>query len=132
MGSIRVVHGGEIAAGQESEGMTRRVTQVDEQVSLAVVSTEPNRTSSWHHHGEHTSYVYVLKGHLHIDWGPGGQESVDLASGDFYVISPNTIHREGNPGPEDQVLVAFYLGSGPVAVNLDEAEPQEGSTRTAS
>ncbi len=123
MGSIRVVRGGELAAGQQSDGITRQTDQVDEHVSLALATIESNVMSGWHHHGDHTSCVYVLKGRLHIDWGPGGREGVDLAAGDFYVVSANTIHREGNSGSEELQLAAFYLGTGPVVVSVNEAEP---------
>ena len=131
MGSIRVVRGGDLSVGEQGDGIARRMDQVDEHVSLALATIGPSVVSGWHHHGDHTSCVYVLKGSLHIDWGPGGREGVDLTAGDFYVVPPNTIHREGNTGPHDDVqLAAFYLGSGPVLVNLEGAEPTAGVVDT--
>ena len=124
MDSVRVIRGGAIPAGPTSQGMTRQVTEVDERVSVLEARNAPQTMSSWHHHGEHTIYVYVVRGQMRIDWGPGGRERVDVASGDFYVMSPNTIHREGNPGTEDQWIVAFGLGSGPTVVNVDGPEPE--------
>lgn len=130
MGSIKVVRGGELVAAEQTDGITRQMDQVDERVSLALATIGPNVVSGWHHHGDHTSCVYVLNGRLHIDWGPGGREGVDLATGDFYVVAANTIHREGNNGSEDLRLAVFYLGTGPVVVSLDEAEPPAGVVRT--
>jgi mannose-6-phosphate isomerase-like protein (cupin superfamily) len=66
----------------------------------------------------------LLQGQLRLECGAGGRESVDVSAGDFYVIFPNTIHREQNPGTEDQVLIAFYLGSGPTVVNVDAPEAE--------
>ena len=123
MGSIRVVRGGDLSVGDQSDGIARQMDQVDEHVSLALATIGPNVMSGWHHHGDHTSCVYVLKGSLHIDWGPNGREGIDLTAGDFYVVAANTIHREGNRGSDDVQLAAFYLGSGPVLVTLKEAEP---------
>jgi uncharacterized RmlC-like cupin family protein len=68
--------------------------------------------------------VYVLRGQVEISWGRDGRESAELAAGDFYLIPPNTIHREANPGSEEQVVLGFWVGSGPVAVNVDAPEAQ--------
>jgi len=132
MGYIGVVRRDDLVAGVESDGITRQMEQVDEEVSLALATIAPNVMSSWHHHGDHTSCVYVMNGRLHIDWGPSGQESVDLGKGDFYVVSPNTIHREGNTGSDDVQLAAFYLGTGPVVVKKDGAEPPAATVRTTA
>lgn len=123
MGSVQVVRGGELSAGTATEGVARKAAEVDEHVSLGEIRSAPQTMSGWHHHGEHTTCVYVAQGQLRIEWGPGGRESIDLANGDFYVISPNTIHREGNPGSGDQEIVGFYVGSGPNVVNVDGPEP---------
>ncbi len=124
MGSVRATRGAEVPAGPATPGMTRKLLEVDRQLSLAQVQCAPQATSAWHHHGEHTACVYVVRGQLRIEWGPGGCESVDLAAGDFYVVSPNTIHREGNPASDEQEIVAFYLGSGPSVVNVDGPESE--------
>ncbi len=121
MGSVRVVRGGAAPAGPRSQGMSRTLTRFDE-VSFGKAHSGPQATSGWHHHGQRTTYVYVLQGQVHIEWGPGGRESVDLTSGDFYVVPPNTIHREGNPGSEENCLVGFMVGSGTEVVNVEEPE----------
>lgn len=69
--------------------------------------------------------MYVVQGQARIEWGPGGRERVDVSSGDFYVMAPNTIHREGNPGAEEQTLVAFGVGSGPKVVNVEGPESEK-------
>lgn len=125
VGSVRVIRGAAISAGPASQGMTRKAADIDERVSVLEARNAPQTMSSWHHHGDHTTYVYVTQGQASIEWGPGGRERVDLASGDFYVMSPYTIHREGNPGAEDQTLVAFGIGSGPKVVNVEGPEPEE-------
>jgi uncharacterized RmlC-like cupin family protein len=122
-GSIRVIRSADIPVGPKSHGMARKVADLDELVSLGEARNEPQTRSAWHHHGERTACAYVAQGRARLEWGPGGRERADLAAGDFYVISPNTTHREGNPGADDQLLVGFYLGHGPRVVNVDGPEP---------
>src|SRR5512143_1624461 len=109
MGVIRIIRTGDMPSGRSEASTpkwTRSVVDVDDRLAVNVARNEPQANSLWHHHGENTGYVYVLRGRLRVEWGPVGRNIVDLARGDFYVISPNTIHREANPGTEDQVLIA--------------------------
>ena len=124
MGSVRVVRGSEIHAGPATEGLDRYLAEVDELVTVGGARSAPHTMSGWHHHGDHTTCVYVVQGQVRIEWGPGGREGVDLSSGDFYVISPNTIHREGNPGSEEDEYLGFWVGSGTIAVNVEGPEPE--------
>lgn len=120
--AVNVARRGAIPAGPASGAMTRRVVDVNEAISVAEARNAPGTLSGWHHHGGRTTCVYVVKGRTRLEWGPGGRESVDLAAGDFYLIGPNTIHREGNPGADDQLIAGFYLGSGSKVVNVDGPE----------
>lgn len=119
---VRIVRGGAMPAGTTSQNVSRKSTRIDESVSVAEARNGPKTTTGWHHHGKRTAYVYVVRGQVRIEWGPGGRESADLASGDFYVISPNTIHREGNPGAEENCWVGFVAGSGAEVVNVEKPE----------
>lgn len=124
IGAVRVIRSGGMPAGPASQGMTRKLTEIDEHVGLEEARNAPQTMSGWHHHGERTAYVYVVQGQLRIELGPGGREHIDVTRGDFYVMPPNTIHREGNPGSEDQVLVACFTGSGPIVVNVAGPAPE--------
>lgn len=132
MGSIRVVHGADLLGGRDRDGITRRTGHVDDQSTLGLATIEPGSISRWHHHGDHTSYVYVLRGRLHIDWEAGGEDGVDLTGGDFYVVPPKTVHREGNPGADELVLAVVYLGTGPLSVEVEHAETQPVPARGTS
>lgn len=118
-GSVRVIRHGEIPAGPSSHGMTRRVSDAGETVSIAEAGNAPGSRSGWHDHAQRTTCVYVVRGQIRVEWGAGGRKSADLAAGDFYVIDPETIHREGNPGSADNLIVGFYLGAGPKVVDVD-------------
>ena len=135
MGPVRIARSSDVrsgTAGLSTAKWVRRVADVDDRISINEARNEPQAISLWHNHGENTGYVYVLRGSVRLEWGPGGRNAAELAGGDFYVISPNTIHRESNPGTEDQVLMAFVVGSGPKFVNVDGAEPEKGSARKGS
>lgn len=132
MNGIRIVRNSDIpfdSSGVSTAEWKRRVVDVDDRVTINEARNEPKAISQWHHHGENTGYVYILRGRLRIEWGAAGRHVVELAGGDFYVISPNTIHREANPGSEDQLLIAFVVGSGTKVVNVDGPEPERGSTQ---
>jgi quercetin dioxygenase-like cupin family protein len=109
--------------------MIRKQVVFGENVTLGEAHTKPQTFSDWHHHANHTTCVYVLRGVLRIDWESDGRQSVELRAGDFYVIQPNTIHREGNPGTEDMVLIAFYYGQGPTVVNVESPVGFEAEER---
>jgi uncharacterized RmlC-like cupin family protein len=122
MGSVQVVRGRETHAGPPTEGLDRFLAEVDEHVTVGGARSAPQSMSGWHHHGDHTTCVYVVKGQVRIEWGPGGAESAELSGGDFYVVAPNTVHREGNPGSEEDEYLGFWVGTGPIAVNVDGPE----------
>lgn len=123
MGTVRAIRRGAIATGPATEGMNRKTVELGESVVAAETRIEPGAISAWHHHGEHTACVYILQGQLHIEWGAGGNESLDLSGGDFYVIPANTIHRESNPGSTEATVGKFFLvGTGAEAINVDGPE----------
>lgn len=123
MGSVHVARNRDLSEGEATDKLRRRLKVVDDLVTVAETHTAPQGSLGWHHHGEHTAFVYVLRGQLEITWGPGGHEDAELTAGDFYVIPPSTIHREANPGSEEQVVLGFFVGSGPTTFNVDGPEP---------
>lgn len=122
--AIQVVKKGMLATGPATEGMARKETPVAEGACILDVLTEPGAVSGWHHHGSHTTYGFVLSGRLRFEFGPGGHEVAEAGPGDFFVVPPNTVHREGNPGAERQSLAGVRVGSGPTVVNVEG--PDEG------
>ncbi|POG54369.1 cupin domain-containing protein [Haloferax marisrubri] len=81
-------------------------------------------TTGWHHNGDRHVYGYVVAGHAVLEYGPAGQESVELDAGDFVYVPPHTIRRVVNPTTEDWVIAISFVGSGPPAVSVDG--PQSG------
>jgi uncharacterized RmlC-like cupin family protein len=116
---IRIVPHDGLEPGPATVGMHRKSALANEGLWLGEVRTEPGAVSEWHHHGEHTTYGYVVAGTLHFDFGPNGAESLEAKSGDFFMVPPHVVHREGNPNTEEQVLVGIRIGTGPSVVNVE-------------
>lgn len=119
---IRIVPSGALESGPSTGGMTRKTAVAGEDVWMGEVRTEPGAMSGWHHHGEHTTYGYVIDGKVRVEFGTGGSRSLEGGAGDFFVVPPHTIHREGNPGATEHVLVAVRVGTGPSVINVDGPE----------
>lgn len=76
-------------------------------------------TTGWHHNGDRHVYGYVVQGQAELEYGPGGEASVNLEEGDFAYVPPHTIRRVVNSTNEDWVVVICFVGSGPPAVSVD-------------
>lgn len=47
----------------------------------------------------------------------GGPYRTELTSGDFFHLHPGTVHRDINPGEDEQVYILNFVGSGPLALS---------------
>jgi uncharacterized RmlC-like cupin family protein len=81
--------------------------------------------SGWHHHASNDTYVYVLRGSVTTDFGPGGAESVVASAGDFFIVPSQTIHRERTGPDADLEAFVIRVGGAPENVNVDGPEPAE-------
>ena len=123
MSQVHVLRQEALPPGPTSQSVTRRVAEVGGLGAVGEVRNGPRTTTGWHTHGDHTACVYVVEGRVLLEWGPEGEQSVELGAGDFYVISPKTIHRESNPGPGENCWAGFLMGAGPEVINVDGPEP---------
>lgn len=81
-------------------------------------------TTNWHHNGGRHVYGYVTQGRAKLEYGPDGQDSVDLNAGDFIYVPPRTIRRVVNPTEEVWEIVVSFVGSGPPAVTVDDPQSE--------
>ncbi len=109
--------------GPPTAGMDRRQLFEHEGCWVGWVRTEPGMSGGWHHHGDRDSYIYVLRGTMTIEYGPGGRDRVTAAPGDFIFNPARMVHREitAPDGPAEFVVVR--VGSGPQNVNVDGPDP---------
>lgn len=103
----------------QTAGMTRETAIASDRLWAGYVRTAPNMASGWHHHGDHETSIYVLKGRARIEFGKGGAASVDARDGDFIHVPPHAVHRELNPTGEEGIIVVVRGGTGAPTVNVD-------------
>jgi uncharacterized RmlC-like cupin family protein len=117
---VRVVREQDLVDGDPTPGMRRRRAFEAPGLWAGVVHTEPGSTSGWHHHGEHETSLYVVRGRMRLESGPGGREVVEAGPGEFLHVPAGAVHRESNPSDGDPSLaVIARAGSGAPTVNVD-------------
>jgi uncharacterized RmlC-like cupin family protein len=114
---------GDRVEGEQTPGMTREQAIAVDGMWAGLVRTEAHMTTGWHHHGDYDTSIYVVRGLLRMESGPGGSQVVDARPGDFLHVPKGAIHREGNPGSEESHLVVVRAGRGPAVVNVDGPAP---------
>ena len=122
MRPIIVRAGGGIPA-PPTPGMERRTLLERPGAWAGWVRTDPDVAGGWHHHGDHDSYIFVIQGTLHIDYGPGGGERISASAGDFVFNPAGMVHREVTPAGEPVEAFVMRMGSGPTIVNLEGPDP---------
>lgn len=124
-----VVHPEEGIAGPATPGMERRhLFDRDGRWAgwAGWIRNEAGDVSGWHHHAANDTYVYVIRGSLTIDFGPGGAESVVARAGDFFFIPSQTIHHETTSQDADVEAFVLRVGGEPEHVNVDGPEAAGG------
>lgn len=87
-------------------------------------------TTGWHHNGDRHVYRHVVEGNAVLEYGPEGEDAVDLNAGDFVYVPPHAIRRVVNPTTEDWVIVISFVGSGLPAVSVDGPSQKPSSRHT--
>jgi uncharacterized RmlC-like cupin family protein len=86
------------------------------------IRNDAGDVSGWHHHAANDTYVYVSRGSVTIEFGPGGTESVVAGAGDFFIVPSHTIHREITGQDTDLEAFIIRLGGEPEHVNVEGPE----------
>lgn len=119
MSEMRMIRPSERVPGQVTIGMEREEAISTEGMWAGSVTAESGSVSGWHHHGDHESVIYIMRGAFRMEFGPGGAESLIAQVGDFIYVPKQAIHREGNPSDERAEFIVARAGSGNVVVNVD-------------
>jgi uncharacterized RmlC-like cupin family protein len=114
---LELIRSDQLGEGQSTPGMARSQAFTSEDTWTGTVVTAPRTTSGWHHHGEHRTYVYLVRGVARFENSEG--EQLSASTGDFVFIGPGEVHREINPGDQESVVVLFRVGDGAVVVNVE-------------
>jgi uncharacterized RmlC-like cupin family protein len=108
----------------QTPGMEREEAVRTPSMWAGIAKTSGHTFSGWHHHGAYESVIYVLRGALRLEYGPGGKEIIEAAAGETLYVAPGEVHREGNPGDEPSEIVVVRGGEGELVVN--ETGPAPG------
>jgi len=120
---VRHIPPTERVPGHATPGMMREEATATSGLWAGITRTTAGETSGWHHHGDYETSIYVVSGRLTMQSGPGGSEVVEAHAGDFLYVPPEAVHREGNPGDTEALLVVVRAGSGPAVMNVDGPPP---------
>ena len=111
-------------SGPPTPGMDRRQLFDDDDCWVGWVRTDAGLPGGWHHHGEHDSHIYVLRGTVTIEFGPGGREKVTARAGDYIFNPARIVHREITAPNEPAELFVVRVGTGPQTVNLESPDSE--------
>jgi uncharacterized RmlC-like cupin family protein len=118
-----VVRPWDAVAAPPTPGMERRTVFEEGGTWAGWVRTDAGVAGGWHHHGGHESFIFIIRGALSIDYGPGGHRSIRASAGDFVFNPANVVHRETtSPAGEVEAFVV-RVGDGPLLVNVDGPDP---------
>ena len=102
----------------QTPGMTRDQAVRTPSLWAGTATTSGHTFSGWHHHGDYESVIFVQKGRVRLEFGPGGREVLDAAPGDTLYVAPGEIHREGNPDDDASVIIVVRGGRGEIVFNV--------------
>ena len=92
--------------------MTRQEAVAAGSLWSGLASLAPGASTSWHHHGQHETSLYVISGTVRLEFGPAGSDVLDCGPGDFIYVPGGTVHRESNPGSTEATTVMTRAGEG--------------------
>lgn len=121
--AVRLVAAGALEPADPTPGMAREAAVVAGPLWSGLVHTDPGAVSGWHHHGEHQTSLYLVRGRMRLEFGPGGAGVAEAGPGDFLHVPPHAVHRERNPTLERSTAVIARAGYGQVTVNVDGPDP---------
>ena len=80
---------------------------------VGIAKTDVGVTSGWHSHDGYELFIYVLSGQIRMGCWPRRCLTLFVATpGDLIHVPKGSIHREGNPGAEEQVVLVMRAGTG--------------------
>ena len=86
------------------------------------VRTAARLAGGWHTHGDRDSYIFMVRGSMHVDGGAGGRDRVTAHAGDLVHVPAGMVHREVTDGEAAEAFL-LRLGSGPLNLNVDGPDP---------
>ena len=117
--TVEVVSTEEVAGDESTPGVVRTTVFDTEDAVVVQSHIEKGTTTGWHSHGDRHVYGYTIEGAGAIEYRPDGDETRECSAGEYFYISPGTVHRDITPPDTDAVVLVCFVGSGPIVVNVD-------------
>lgn len=121
--SPRVVRKSELVElpNEQTAGMHRGQAFATDEHWVGLVRTEPGEWSGWHHHGDHETYFYVLKGRIELEFRTGDDDAtIGADRSEFAHVPSRLVHRERTAPGEPGEIILVRIGHGPTVVNVDD------------
>ena len=111
-----------LQTGTSTQGIIREVAfKSENRLFVRATTKDGDAPSGWHHHAKHDVYGYMVSGRIKFEYGPNGKSVAETGPGDFFHVPAGTINRETPSEDKEQVIIAF-VGTGPLAVNVENPE----------
>ena len=120
---VRRLRDDELREAQGTPGLRRRVAFEADGHWFGHVDASPETMSGWHHHGDNVTIGYVLKGHVTLEFCPGGRDRIEVGEGEYFRVPNRVVHREGNMGSSAAEVVLVRVGKDAVVFPADGPEP---------
>src|SRR4051812_422714 len=120
---VRRIRPDQLTEADPTPGMRRERAFEAPGLWAGLVHTEPGATSGWHHHGEHETSLYVIRGTMRLEFGPGGSGRAAAAAGISRPVPAPPAPRESTRAGEPSPAVIARAGRGVPTVNVDGPDP---------
>lgn len=104
-------------------GVLREIAFETGNATLMRARAEPNAMTGWHHHGNRDVLGFVVRGAARFEFGPDGQDAIQVQAGGFFHVPAGLIHRDVNPLDAAQEIILTVVGDGPLVVNVVGPDP---------
>ena len=125
---VRRIGADQLTEADPTPGMRRQLAFTAPGLWAGLVHTDGGAASGWHHHGDHETSLYVVRGHLRVEFGVGGNDAIVAGEGEFIHVPSHTVHRELNPDHATSTAVIARAGdAGPPTINVDGPDALDAS-----
>ena len=96
-------------------------------LSMNVATIPPGGVAGAHIHVDFEVMLYILRGRVRHDYGPGLRRSIENSAGDFIFIEPGVPHEVTNLSPDEPVVAVVARSDANEWENIVDYDPSADS-----